>query len=166
MRRLPILLALTLTAALAGCGKSGGGATGSEGSGSVPASAPVELTDAQKLALLADLPAPYKTADVAHGKLVFAICKSCHTVAQGGADMTGPNLWGVLGRKAGSEGKFNYSDGLKAAGFVWDAAKLDTWIADPRAMIATTKMSFVGLKDPKDRIDVVAYLQTETSPAK
>ncbi|MGC4107205.1 MAG: hypothetical protein QM753_12855 [Thermomicrobiales bacterium] len=50
--------------------------------------------------------------------------------------MTGPNLWGVFGRKAGTEAGFNYSDGLKAAGFTWDAEHIDKWIADPKAVVA------------------------------
>jgi cytochrome c len=167
MRPTATLLALTLAAAgLVACGKSGGQATGSEGSAGAPASAPVELTDAQKAALLAELPAPYNTGDLANGKKVFAICKSCHTNTRGGADMTGPNLWGVFGRKAGTEGTFKYSDGLKAAGFTWDAQHIDQWITNPRAMIPGTKMSFAGVKDAKDRADLIAYLKTETSAPK
>ena len=166
MRRLGPMLAATLIAGagLAGCGKSG--STGSEGSAGAPASAPVELTDAQKAALVAELPAPYNTGDVANGKRVFMICKSCHTTTQGGSDMTGPNLWGVLGRKAGTEGSYKYSEGLKAAGFNWDAQHVDTWITNPHAMIADTKMSFAGVKTPKDRVDLVAYLKSETSAPK
>lgn len=168
MRRPAVLLALTCAAAaLAACGKSGGQATGSESNAGAPASAPVELTDAQKAALVAELPAPYNKGDIAHGKTVFLICKSCHTTVQGGSDMTGPNLWGVFGRKAGTEGSFKYSDGLKAAGWTWDAERIDHWIADPKAVIPGTKMSFVGIKNPQDRIDLIAYLKTETSaPAK
>jgi cytochrome c len=166
MRRLGPMLAVTLIAGagLAGCGKSG--STGSEGAAGAPASAPIEVTDAQKAALVAELPAPYNTGDVANGKRVFMICKSCHTVAQGGSDMTGPNLWGVFGRKAGTEGAYKYSEGLKAAGFIWDPAHADTWITNPKAMIPDTKMTFVGLKDAKDRVDVIAYLKSETSAAK
>lgn len=170
MRRSAALLVLTCAAAaLAACGKSGTQATGSEGDAGAPASAPAaaaELTDAQKAALVAELPAPYDKGDVAHGKTVFLICKSCHTTVQGGADMTGPNLWGVFGRKAGTEGTFKYSDGLKAAGWTWDAEHIDHWIADPKAVVPGTKMSFVGVKNPQDRIDLIAYLKTETSPAK
>lgn len=163
MRRLGPMLAATLIAGagLAACGKSG--STGSESAAGAPASAPVELTDNQKHELVEHLPAPYNTGDVANGEKVFMICKSCHTTVQGGSDMTGPNLWGVFGRKAGTEGSFKYSDGLKAAGFVWDPAHVDTWITNPKAMIPDTKMSFAGVKDPKDRVDLIAYLKSETS---
>jgi cytochrome c len=166
MRRLGSMLAVTLIAGagLAACGKSG--STGSEGAAGAPASAPVVVTDAQKAALVAELPAPYNTGDLANGKRVFMICKSCHTVTQGGSDMTGPNLWGMFGRKAGTEGSYKYSEGLKAAGFIWDPAHADTWISGPKAMIPDTKMSFAGVKAAKDRIDVIAYLKSETSAPK
>jgi len=169
MRRPAALIVTTLAAAaaLAACGKSGGQAsTGSEGAAEAPASAPAELTDAQKQALVAELPAPYNAGDLANGKKVFLVCKSCHTTVQGGANMTGPNLWGVFGRKAGTEAGFTYSDGLKATGITWDAAQIDKWITNPKAVVADTKMSFIGVKDAKDRADVIAYLKSETSPAK
>jgi cytochrome c len=169
MRRLGLMLVATLAgASLAACGKSGGGqATGSEGQATPPASAPApaELTDAQKQKLTAELPAPYNAGDIAHGKSVFMICKSCHTTVSGAPNMTGPNLYGVFGRKAGTAAGFTYSDGLKASGITWDAAHIDTWITNPKAVVADTKMSFVGLKDPKDRTDLIAYLKTEVSPA-
>ncbi|WP_304164285.1 cytochrome c family protein [Phenylobacterium aquaticum] len=171
MRRPGLLLAATFitAAALAGCGKpQSGQATGSEEASepaTAPAAAPVELTDAQKATLVATLPAPYSAGDIANGKKVFMVCKSCHTTVQGGANMTGPNLWGVIGRKSASEAGFNYSDGMKALNITWDAPKIDEWIESPKTMVEGTKMSFVGVKAPKDRADLIAYLKTETSPA-
>ena len=131
---------------------------------SAPASAPAAPTPDQVKAILATLPASYAAADLENGKAKFAICKSCHTTEQGGPNMTGPNLYGVFGRKAGSLDGFAYSDGLKATGVTWDAAHIDTWITDPRAMVPTTKMTYFGLKDAKDRTDVIAYLKVATSP--
>lgn len=171
MRRFLLAATLLTAAALAGCGKPQSQSTGSEESASEPAAAPAEaaapagLTDEQKQTLLASLPAPYNTGDIANGKKVFLVCKSCHTTVQGGANMTGPNLFGVFGRKSGSEPGFTYSDGLKAAAVTWDAPTLDKWVANPKAMVADTKMSFVGVKNEKDRVDLVAYLKTETSAA-
>jgi cytochrome c len=72
--------------------------------------------------------------------------------------MTGPNLHGIFGRKAATTPDFKYSDALKATGWTWDAARIDTWITDPKVALPGTKMTFVGLKDPKDRTDVIAYL--------
>jgi cytochrome c len=76
--------------------------------------------------------------------------------------MTGPNLHGVFGRKAASVPGFTYSDVLKASGWTWDAARVDTWITDPKVALPGTKMTFAGLKDPKDRTDTIAYLMVHT----
>ena len=160
MRVLGVMLVAAV--ALAGCGKSGGG--GAADTTAAPASAPtVELTAADKQALVAAMPAPYATADLANGEAKFAMCQSCHTISKGGPNMTGPNLHGIFGRKVGTDAGFTYSDPVKAAGFTWDEAHLDTWLTDPKADIPGTKMTFPGLKDPKDRIDVIAYLKAETS---
>jgi cytochrome c len=142
---------------LTGCGQSG------SQSSEAPA-APAQLTPAQVQTLLTALPAPYNTGDIVNGKSKFTQCAACHTTVQGGANLTGPNLYGVFGRKAGSLDGFAYSDALKAAGWTWDAPRIDTWITNPHAVLATTKMSFVGMKDPKDRTDVIAYLKVATSP--
>jgi cytochrome c len=156
--------ALALMAAgvvLTGCGQnqSQTGASQSE----TPATAP-PLTADQAKALVATLPAPFNSGDLANGRSRFTQCAACHTTAEGGPNMTGPNLYGIFGRKAGTHDGFAYSDALKSAGFTWDAARINTWITDPHAVLPGTKMSFVGLKDPKDRIDLIAYLKTVTSP--
>ena len=150
---------------LSGCGKKQETAE-QPASPSEPASAPavpVGPTHEQAEALVATLPAPYNTGDIEKGRLTFGQCRACHTPEQGGPNMTGPNLWGVFGRKAASIQGFNYSDGLKASGITWDAAKIDKWITDPRAVVPDTRMSFLGLKNPQDRINVVAYLKTVTT---
>jgi len=163
------IAAAALAAGLAGCGKS---ATSNQAEQTQATSAPTtaatapaaEPTDEQKKTLVATLPAPYNTGDLSNGEAKFAICKSCHTLTPGGPDMTGPNLSGVFGRKAGAKGGYHYSDAMKGQNITWDAAELDKWLADPKAMVPGTKMTFVGFKDPKDRVDVIAYLKAETSP--
>ncbi len=165
MRHAVMLSVVGACALLAGCGQGGG-----EGGGEKAAQAPAapatpavpEATDAEKQALLASLPAPYNTADLANGKQKFGMCRACHTIAPGGANMTGPNLHGVFGRKAGEVPGYKYSDVVKNSGFVWDAAHLDKWLAEPRTYLPGTKMSFAGLKNPKDRIDLIAFLKVET----
>jgi cytochrome c len=121
----------------------------------------VEVADAEKQAGLASLPAPYNTADLANGQRKFALCRSCHTLTEGGSNMTGPNLHELFGRKAGHEGDYKYSDALKASGITWDAASLDRWIESPRTAVPGSKMAFAGVKDPKDRIDLIGYLKAE-----
>ncbi len=152
---LPLILPLTL---LAGCGSG----SGSEPSAPSDAPAPRVLTDAEKAARLAELPAPFNQADLDNGRRVFARCRSCHTVTEGGPNMTGPNLWGVFGRQAGVQPKFNYSNAVKSAGFAWDADRLDHWLQNPRTFLPGNKMSFPGLPDATDRRDVIAFLKVET----
>jgi len=151
-------LVLTALAALtlAGCGQ------GDAGGDAPPAQARPAPTAAEKAALLAALPAPYNQADLENGRRVFARCRSCHTITEGGPNMTGPNLYGVFGRAAGSQPKFNYSAAVKNAGFTWDAERLDHWLENPRTFLQGTKMSFAGLPDATDRRDVIAYLKVET----
>ncbi len=157
------LFKLAATAAfcvlLAGCSKPADTGSGAASQTAPPAAAP---TDAEKQALLAALPAPYNTGDLLNGQSKFALCRSCHTITEGGPDMTGPNLHGVFGRKAGSKPGYTYSPVVAAAGFDWDAEHLDKWLADPRGFMPGTKMTFAGLRDPKDRIDLIAYLKVET----
>ena len=157
MRLGPFAAVLALSAAVAACGKPQETAPASGTQGAAPAA-----TEAEKQALLASYPAPYNTADLANGKAKFALCQSCHTIAPGGANMTGPNLHGVFGKKAAANADFKYSDALKNAGFVWDGAHLDEWLEKPQTYLPGTKMSFAGLKDGKDRTDLIAYLMVET----
>jgi len=168
MRHLGLTIAAAaLAAGLAGCGKpSNTQAQNAQAPSSEQpaAGAPGEPTPEQKKALVATLPAPYNTGDVEDGEAKFAICKSCHTLTSGGPDMTGPNLYGIFGRKVASKAGYTYSDPMKAQDFTWDAQHLDQWLTDPKAMVPNTKMTFPGFKDQKDRIDVIAYLKAETSP--
>lgn len=112
--------------------------------------------------MVASLPAPFNAGDPAHGKAIFARCQSCHSLEKGGPDIVGPDLWGLFGRKAGGRKGYSYSEALKSANFTWDAPHLDQWLTDPRSYRPGTKMSFVGLRDAHDRVDVIAYLKTAT----
>jgi cytochrome c len=155
-------LAAVLALSVSGCGKPV--ASTNTTATSAPAAPAPALTDSQKKALVAELPAAYQAADLSNGEAKFALCRSCHTTSQGGDDMTGPNLWGIFGRKAGSKAGFNYSDDLKNAGWSWDAGRIDKWITNPRAVEAGTKMTFIGMPNATDRRDVIAFLKVQTSP--
>lgn len=80
----------------------------------------------------------------------------CHAPDQ---NKVGPKLGGVIGRKAGSVADYNYSPGLKAKDWVWDAAMVDKWLTGPSALVPRTKMTF-KLDNPQDRANVIAYLKT------
>ncbi|TAJ69739.1 MAG: cytochrome c family protein [Phenylobacterium sp.] len=162
MRLGPILAAAALVTLAAACSKPQESASPPDTASAPAAPAAPELSDADKQAILASYPAPYNTADLANGKAKFALCQSCHTIAPGGANMTGPNLHGVFGKKSASNPDFKYSDALKNAGWVWDASHLDQWLEKPMTFLPGTKMSFAGLKDAKDRTDLIGYLMVET----
>lgn len=102
--------------------------------------------------------------DVAKGEATFAKCKACHTIAQGGANGIGPNLYGVVGEgQAAGRGGYAFSDALKAKGGKWDFASLDEWLTSPAKYATGTKMSFAGISDPQQRADVILYLNSQGS---
>jgi cytochrome c len=99
-------------------------------------------------------------ADPAAGEKIFkSQCGICHAVVAG-ENRIGPTLFGVVGRRAGSVPGFNYTADHKKLGIAWDAATLDKYLANPRAMVPDTSMVYAGLKDDAERADLVAYLET------
>lgn len=94
------------------------------------------------------------------GEKLFAKCTACHTIASGGPNGIGPNLWGVMGKPIGKHAAgFAYSADLSGKGGVWDYANMDAWLKSPKAFAAGTKMSFAGLSKPEDRANIMAYLK-------
>lgn len=98
--------------------------------------------------------------DATSGKTVFARCSICHTVQKGGANGLGPNLFGVVGRKAATAPNFAFSAALKGSGITWTPDKLKAWVSGPAKLVPGTKMAFAGIADPKQADDVIAYLAT------
>jgi cytochrome c len=97
--------------------------------------------------------------DAAAGETLFKQkCSVCHKIGPGAVNFVGPELNGIIGRKAGTAAGYSYSDGVKNAGFNWDSDKLHTWLTNPKAMIAGTKMIFPGLPKESDRDNVIAYI--------
>jgi cytochrome c len=128
-------------------------------------------TSAALLALA--LPA-FAEGDAAAGEKIFKKCKSCHAITDASGEeivkggKTGPNLYGVIGRPAGSVEGFKYSKSMSAAGeagLVWDEALVAEFVQDPNEFLkarlddssAKSKMSF---KLKKGGEDVAAYLAT------
>ena len=105
------------------------------------------------------------TADVSAGQAVSTKCASCHTFNSGGPDGTGPNNYGVVGRKPGSKPGFAYSSAMTEFGgkhAAWTYDELYNFLANPSSYVAGTKMSFVGLKKPEDRINIIAWLRQQS----
>lgn len=129
-----------------------------------PAATPAApLTEAEKAKIFASLPAPYNTANLEEGKKQFGKCRSCHVLIETTATTTGPHLYGVFGRKAGTEGGYPYSDAMKAHNVTWDFATLDAFLTKPRDAVPGTKMAFLGIKEAKDRENLLAYIAVETA---
>jgi len=122
--------------------------TPSEGpaEGTKPAAQPIEQ-------LLAD-------ASSERGQTAARVCETCHTFDKGGPNRVGPNLWGVVDRSRASEGGFNYSAAMKAAGGKWTFEELNKFLTNPRQDIPGTAMTFAGINRDRQRADVIAYLRT------
>ena len=103
------------------------------------------------------------TADVAKGEAVFKKCAACHTVAQGGPNGIGPNLWAAMGKPHGHVAGFSYSDALKSVPGNWDFEGMDKWLANPKKYAPGTKMTFAGLGNPEERANLIAYLNAQGS---
>jgi cytochrome c len=97
-------------------------------------------------------------ADVAKGEQIFNKCLACHTVAQGGPNGLGPNLWDVLGEPVGKGKGFDFTDALEKKGGTWNFHNLNDWLSSPRTFAPGTKMTFAGLGSPQDRANVIAFL--------
>ncbi len=99
------------------------------------------------------------------GRLLFIQCRACHDLQPSDIEKIGPNLAGLMGRKAAADAAFAYSPALQAAAskLVWDKATLDRWIEKPAAVVPGNTMAFAGISNPVDRAALLAYLEAETS---
>jgi cytochrome c len=110
------------------------------------------------------LPALAQPGDAARGQQVFRACVPCHSLAPD-RNMTGPSLADLWGRKAGRLPSFErYSEALKASEIIWDDQSLDGWLTDPDQMVPDNEMPFNGIKDPRARADLLAFLKEATRP--
>jgi cytochrome c len=102
-----------------------------------------------------------QAADAVKGKMQFGPCTACHTVDPAKPDLVGPNLFGIVGKKAATIRKgYAYSPALKASGLVWDEKTLDAWLKSPATLVPKTKMEYVGMTRAETRANVIEYLKT------
>jgi cytochrome c len=112
-------------------------------------------------ALLVSLAAAAHAAgDAAKGKVAFQRCAICHRAEKDGGNGLGPNLFGVVGRKAGTVENFAYSSAMKNSGITWTPDKLAAYIEHPASVVPGNRMAFAGIGNAEQRADVVAYLAT------
>ena len=105
----------------------------------------------------------FASTSAVDGAKVFKKCAACHSIAQGGGNKIGPALWGVLGRQAGSIPGYKYSKAMAAYGKSWSFEEMNGFLIKPKDWIKSTKMSFAGLKNAKDRASVILYMNENTS---
>jgi len=157
-----IVIITTSAFSLGGCGESGSDA----GSGTKTKVLPLTAATLGEQTVLSsgDYLAQdiYAAADTSRGETLSMQCRACHTLEQGGANVLGPNLFGLFGRSAGSLPGYSYSVALASGGFIWTPRALEAWLAQPFAFLPGNRMSFPGLRDANDRNAVIAFLLLHT----
>jgi len=101
------------------------------------------------------------------GAAAFQRCYACHSAVPGETGLPGPNLAGVVGRRAGALPGFDYSPAMRAAGsrgLVWTEAELDRFLTDPDATVPGNAMGFVDLRTAAERRAVIDYLKARGDP--
>jgi cytochrome c len=101
------------------------------------------------------------SADIEAGKKIFKKCQSCHNAEKGGANKTGPALYGVVGNDVASHEGFKYSSALEGVSGNWTYDALNNFLYNPKGYVKGTKMVFAGLKKTADRAAVIAYLRAQ-----
>ncbi|WP_428667965.1 c-type cytochrome [Reyranella sp.] len=104
-----------------------------------------------------------QSGNEARGERLFnQQCKACHTLNKDGASTVGPNLHGLIGRKAGSAEGYSSSDAMKNSGIVWDDKTLVEYLKNPKGRVPGTKMVYAGLKQEAQQADMIAFLKKAT----
>jgi cytochrome c len=131
---------------------------------------PIEgVSDKVEGGAAAEQPAAFylASADPAKGGEVFKKCTACHNADKGGANGTGPNLYGVVDAPIGHHAAgFAYSPAIGGKGGNWTWDNLFAWLKSPRDFAPGTKMTFAGLSSPQDRANVIAFLNSRSDAPK
>lgn len=98
-------------------------------------------------------------ADTTAGATFFdRKCSTCHDIEQDGTHNTGPLLWNVFGRKAGTAEGFDYSEAMQHSGHSWDFATLNYYLTDTERAVPGRKMNFIGIPQDEVRANLLAYM--------
>ena len=100
------------------------------------------------------------TADLAAGEKLAKKCTACHSFDDGGPAKVGPNLYNIVNADAARDGNYAYSDALAGMGGEWTYTNLNGFLHKPKKWLAGTKMNYAGLKKPKDRANLIAWLRS------
>lgn len=101
-----------------------------------------------------------RAQDAAAGEKDFVVCRACHQIGPNAKNAVGPELNGVVGRKAGSVPGYQYSEANKSSGITWTEDELQKYLANPQAVVKGTKMIFPGFHNDTKKInDVIAFLK-------
>ena len=106
-------------------------------------------------------------ADISKGQAITSKCASCHMFDPAGTNNIGPGLFGVVGRPPGTHPGYAYDSAMQdfaKTHNAWTYDLLYQFLKNPQGFMPGTKMTFVGLPTPQDRIDVIAYLRSNGSP--
>ena len=101
--------------------------------------------------------------DLERGRKLYLQCRACHSLKENEPHKIGPNLFKIIGSKAGSMKGYNYSDALSKSEIVWTIENLDLWLEKPYEIIPGNKMVFSGMSKQEDRNDLIAYVYDQTS---
>ncbi|MEM1197114.1 MAG: c-type cytochrome [Pseudomonadota bacterium] len=156
MSKSAVLAAGALSAALAACGSSEPEAVIEQ----IVVREPGEPASGAAMEVAKATGDPVKLDLVARGEKAFQACSGCHNAEAGAPSMAGPNLHGVVGRKAGALDDYAYSDALASSDFVWDIATLDRFLSNPAGYIEGTSMVAGAVRDGESRAAIVAYLSS------
>ncbi|KAA5804134.1 cytochrome c family protein [Alkalicaulis satelles] len=92
------------------------------------------------------------------GRRVFVQCQTCHVMDEG-VNRTGPSLYGIFGRTAGTVEGFRYSAANRDSGVVWDAEVMFEYLENPRRFMPGTNMVFPGIRNEQQRADLIAWMK-------
>lgn len=101
-------------------------------------------------------------AALQRGEQIYGRCAACHAIE---GNRTGPQHCGLFGRRAGAAPGFDgYSKAMRDSRIVWNERSLDVFLRAPTQAVPGTAMGYAGVKDPRERADLIAWLRLATRP--